>query len=255
LKEVVRVGQTRIVGSLAVLVVILSVVTGGPALAQGVSAADCLISVPVHLSPAVSMAPTSDTETSGGETGSIACTGTFDGQRVTGSGTFGYEGSFTGVTCPFDSAPLSGRYSFTVPTDAGSLHFTGTITDARIAIIDRFELSQSGAHLTGTAAVVPINGTCLITPTTDILITIVGSFRPAPAVTNPTVTGPSAAVPTQVLGPTMHRQPSLPVTGPTNLGFVGVLAMLCYLLAGIAFSSSRKHRRRALHGPDQRVRS
>lgn len=192
------------------------------------------------------MVPTSGTETSGGETGSIACTGTFGGQRVTGSGTFGYEGTFTGITCLFDSAPLSGRYSFTVPTDAASLHFTGTITDARIAIIDRFELSQSGAHLTGTAAVVPINGTCLITPTTDILITILGSFRPAPegtpAVSNPTITNPSATVPTQVLGATSRRQPALPVTGPPNLGLLGVLAMLCYLLGGVALSRCRKHR-------------
>jgi hypothetical protein len=240
------VGQTRIVGSLAALAVILSVVTAGPALAQGGSAADCLISVPVHLSPAVSMVPTSGTETSGGETGSIACTGTFDGQRVTGPGPFGYEGTFTGITCLFDSAPLSGRYSFTVPTDAGSLHFIGTITDARIAVIDRFDLSQSGAHLTGSAAVVPINGTCLITPTTDILITILGSFRPAPAGTpvfpNPTVTNPSATVPTQVLGAKLSRPPALPVTGPTNLGVLGVLAMVCYLIGGVALSSSRKHR-------------
>jgi hypothetical protein len=192
------------------------------------------------------MVPTSGAETSGGETGSIACTGTFDGQRVTGSGTFGYEGTFTGITCLFDSAPLSGRYSFTVPTDAGSLHFTGTITDARIAVLDRFELSQSGAHLTGTAAVVPINGTCLITPTTDILITMLGSFRPAPAgtpaVPNPTVPNPSATVPTQVLGATLGRPPALPVTGPTNLGFLGALVLLCYVLGGIAVSKSRKHR-------------
>jgi hypothetical protein len=188
------------------------------------------------------MVPTSGTETSGGETGSIACTGTFDGQRVTGPGTFGYEGTFTGITCLFDSAPLSGRYSFTVPTDAGSLHFTGTITDARIAVIDRFDLSQSGAHLTGSAAVVPINGTCLITPTTDILITILGSFRPAPAFPNPTVTNPSATVPTQVLGTKLSRPPALPVTGPTNLGVLGVLAMVCYLIGGVALSSSRKHR-------------
>jgi hypothetical protein len=192
------------------------------------------------------MVPTSGTETSGGETGSIACTGTLDGQRVTGSGTFGYEGTFTGITCLFDRAPLSGRYSFTVPTDAGSLHFTGTITDARIAIIDRFELSQSGAHLTGSAAVVPINGTCLITPTADILITILGSFRPAPegtpALPNPMVTNPSANVPTQVLGAKLGRPRALPVTGPANLGLVGVLAMLCYLLGGVALSRCRKHR-------------
>ena len=99
----------------------------------------------------------------------------------------------------------------------------------------------------------PINGTCLITPTTDLLITIIGSFRPAPAgtpaVPNPTVPNPSPTVPTQVLGAKLGRPQALPVTGPTNLGLLGVLAMLCYLLGGVALSIGgvalsrcRKHR-------------
>src|SRR5438105_3532491 len=134
--------------------------------AQGATSADCLITVSVHLSPAVSLSPSSGTETTGGETGSIACSGAFDGHRVTGNGTFGYEGVLTGITCLSDTTPLSGSYSLTIPTDAGPLHFTGHITDARIATLDRFDLSQSGAHFIGTAAVVPIMGTCVVIPTT-----------------------------------------------------------------------------------------
>ena len=130
---------------------------------------------------------------------------------MTGSGTFGYEGVFTGITCVSDTTPLSGTYSFTIPTDMGPLHFSGHITDARIATIDQFDLSQPGAHFTGTAAVVPLVGTCLVIPTSDILITMLGSFRPtapeSPAVPTPTATTP----PTAVLGSSFQRQPILPV--------------------------------------------
>jgi len=201
--------RAPIVGCL--LALFLPVIIAWPAHAQGTTAADCLITVSVRLSPAVSLSPSSGTETTGGETGSIACSGTFDGHRVTGSGTFGYEGVFTGITCVSDTTPLSGTYSFTIPTDMGPLHFSGHITDARIATIDQFDLSQPGAHFTGTAAVVPLVGTCLVIPTSDILITMLGSFRPtapeSPAVPTPTATTP----PTAVLGSSFQRQPILPV--------------------------------------------
>src|SRR5207244_3087104 len=117
-----------------------------------------------HFSPSVSLSPSSGTETTGGETGSITCSGSFDGHRVTGAGTFGYEGVFTGITCISDTTPLSGTYSFTIPTDAGSLHFSGHITDARIATIDQFDLTQPGAHFTGTAAVLPELGAWFVVP-------------------------------------------------------------------------------------------
>jgi LPXTG-motif cell wall-anchored protein len=140
----------------------------------------------------------------------------------------------------FDTVPLSGTYSFTVPTDAGSLHFSGHITDARISVLDTFDLTQSGARFTGTAAVVPIVGTC-VTPVTDVLITMVGSFKPAPVTTPAVPTTTATAPPTDVLGSSSRRQPALPVTGPTaNTAFLALVALLCYLLGGFAVTWSRR---------------
>jgi hypothetical protein len=147
-----------------------------PADAQGGTAADCSISVPVHFSPGVTLTPTSGTETSHGETGSIRCTGRFDGHRVTGPGTFGYEGEFTQITCLSDGIPLSGRYSFTIPTESGPQRFAGSITDARIGLVDQFRLSQPEAQFTGIALIVPTAGECVLTPVTDIVISMFGSF-------------------------------------------------------------------------------
>jgi hypothetical protein len=200
-----------------------------------------LISVPVHFSPGVTISPVSGTETTGGETGSIACTGTFDGHRVTGTGTFGYEGVFTGITCLFDTAPLSGSYSFTVPTDAGSLHFAGHISDTRIFLLDRFELSQAGATFTGTAAIVPTTGTCLVSPATDIVIDILGSFRPASADAPVLPTATATTPPTLVLGGSVRRQPTLPVTGPTDSpGVLALLTVMCYVLGGLALTRAKR---------------
>ena len=232
--------RVQIVGCLFAL--FLPVIAAWPAHAQGTTSADCLISVSVHFSPAVSLSPSSGTETTGGETGSIACSGAFEGHRVTGSGTFGYEGVFTGITCVSDTTPLSGTYSFTVPTDAGPLHFSGHITDARIATIDQFDLTQPGAHFTATAAIVPLIGTCVVVPASDILIAMLGSFRPTPP-QSPTVPTPTATTPpTAVLGNSFRRLPTLPVTGPIDIAFLGLLAAICYLLGAFALTWSRKRR-------------
>src|SRR2546421_1055969 len=60
------------VGSWVLLLLFFSMLMAWPAHAQGGTAADCLISVPVHFSPGVTISPVSGTETTGGETGSIA---------------------------------------------------------------------------------------------------------------------------------------------------------------------------------------
>jgi hypothetical protein len=163
----------RSAGLLAALVLPLM---AWPAHAQGGTAADCSITVRVRFSPGVSLTPTSGVEATGGETGLISCSGTFDGHRVTGPGSFGYEGMFTRITCLSDRAPLSGTYSMTIPTDAGSLHFTGAIADARIAAIDHFTLTQPGGRFGGIAVIVPTMGDCFVTPLTEILIYMAGSF-------------------------------------------------------------------------------
>src|SRR6266700_960193 len=73
--------RVRIGGFLSALVV-LQMLAAWPAHAEGATAASCLINMSVHVTPGVSMVPTSGVETTGGETGSIACTGTFNGATV-----------------------------------------------------------------------------------------------------------------------------------------------------------------------------
>src|SRR5205814_7507475 len=86
------------------------------------------------------------------------------------------------------------------------------------------------------AAVVPLVGTCLVIPTSDILITMLGSFRPtapeSPAVPTPTAT----TSPTAVLGSSFQRQPTLPVTGPNDIAVLGLVTAICYLLGGFALT-------------------
>jgi hypothetical protein len=166
--------RVRVAGLVAIL---LSTLTASPAHAEGGTAAYCSIAVPVHFSPGVSATSTSGTVTTGGEAGSISCTGAFEGHRVTGTGSFGYEGVFTNITCLLDGTPLSARYSFTVPTETGTRRFTGTITDARIGIVDRIDLSQRGATFAGIALIAPARGDCLVTPMTDVVVTMIGSFK------------------------------------------------------------------------------
>jgi hypothetical protein len=164
----------------------------GTAHADDASSATCLISTPSHFSPGLTLVPASGAESSGGERGSIACTGGFDGHRVTGAGTFGYQGRYTDATCLLDGAPFSGTYSFTVPTDAGRLHFTGTITDSRLFLLDFFQLTQPGAVFSGVSAIVPTNGNCFLNPVKDIFFTVLGSFGPASSASIETSGRPAA---------------------------------------------------------------
>ena len=94
-----------------------------------------------------------------------------------------------------------------------------SITDARIAIIDRFELSQSGAHLTGTAAVVPVNGTCLITPTTDpINLTIFAA--PLYVLYELAISIPQAVLGDRITVPTANGEHQVDVPAGTQHGRV-----------------------------------
>src|ERR1700722_6486218 len=123
-----RLAGVAISGVVALLLV-LSCVLALPAEAEGAQTADCLITVSIHLTPGVTLVPRSGIESSEGERGTISCTGSLDGHRITGPGTFGWQGNFTQITCLFDGRPLAATYSLTVPTDAGIMHFSGVLSD------------------------------------------------------------------------------------------------------------------------------
>lgn len=158
-----------IAGLLAVAV--LPVLAGGPvyAEAQGATSLVCTMAFPAHFAPGFTLTPKSGTDRSAGEVGTLACSGTQDGHRVTGAGTFGFEGVYTS-DCLFDHG--SGTYFYTLPTDAGPVHATGTYAYDRIGVTLFVAASQSGsgAHGSATLLVVPTKGDCVFTPFTEALV-------------------------------------------------------------------------------------
>ena len=139
---------------------------------QGTSAT-CTIIFPNRLSPGFSLTPSTGTYGSGGETGTISCLGSLDGHRVTGRGTFGFEGVYTG-DCFGNTG--SGTYSFTVPTEAGSKHFTGSYSERRTGFNGSIQASQPGGHFQGAFLVLPQKGDCLTSPVTEVVINMAGTF-------------------------------------------------------------------------------
>jgi hypothetical protein len=121
-------------GRLALLLttLVLPVVAPGPANAQDATSATCAIFSPAYFSPGFSMTTGSGHYESRGETGTINSIGAIDGRRVTGAGTFGFDGTYTDANCLTNRG--TGTYFFTIPTDAGSLHVSGTFVETRFGL-------------------------------------------------------------------------------------------------------------------------
>jgi hypothetical protein len=134
---------------------------------EGKTNAICSTRADVTFSPGISLTTSSGTLGSGDETGSIVCVGTFNGHRVTGPGSFGTKGTYTAI-CVLGQ--VSGRYSITVPTDAGPMHFAPTFTATPIGVVSPIEGSQPGMHLTGLEVFVFKRGNCVTAPVTEAMI-------------------------------------------------------------------------------------
>src|SRR5262245_6165628 len=80
----------------------------------------CTFSTTVTLAPGLSVAPSSGTFTSGGETGTVSCDGPVRGIVPTGPGTLGVVGRY-GTKDPSTcfGGQGEGRFSFTFPTATG----------------------------------------------------------------------------------------------------------------------------------------
>jgi hypothetical protein len=98
--------------------------------AHGRTNAVCSTRQEVNLRPGAGPPPISGTFDTGGD-GLYNCAGTFNGHRVTGPGSFGNGGTYTGV-CVLGAT--SGRYFITVPTDAGLMHFAPTYVSTFAAV-------------------------------------------------------------------------------------------------------------------------
>lgn len=172
-----RVRGARIAG--AVVGLLLPMIMVWPAHAQGATNAVCALAFPLHFSTGLSLTPSTGSDGSGGETGSINCAGTFDGHRVTGPGSFGFQSAVYTSTCLGDNAAGS-TYFFTVPTDAGPMHMVGTFSDVRIGLTIVANGSQPGASGSGVFVVVPSRGNCITAPLTDARGIGTAVFVPGP---------------------------------------------------------------------------
>ncbi|MGH2721522.1 MAG: hypothetical protein ACRDJO_07960 [Actinomycetota bacterium] len=155
---------------------LLATVLAWPAHAGGATNAVCSFSFPAHFSPGISMTAGSGTFGSGGETGTISCVGTIGGHAVTGPGTFGFEGTFTGSSCL--SHRTSGTSFFTVPTDAGPIHVSaGPFKSSGIGLSGNVEATHEEPvplRFKGSYLMVPQQGTCATAPMTDAVVSLTG---------------------------------------------------------------------------------
>jgi hypothetical protein len=170
-KGVLRMRRARIAGFVAAL--LLSAGMAWPAQAQGTTSATCWAAGSFQLSPGLGMADGPGTYSSGGETGSVSCSGTVLGHRVTGSGSFGVEGAYVG-TCLADHGP--GVLRLTVPTDAGPIRLSGNYMESSIGPIGHIEGTVSGALLAGTFFFGPMRGDCVTAPVTEAFLYAVVSL-------------------------------------------------------------------------------
>jgi hypothetical protein len=143
--------------------------------APGDNDAVCTFRFTEYFSPGVTLTPTSGTQNSGGEVGSMTCSGKLQGHNITGPGTFGNEGFLHESTCVLDHS--TGRYFATLPTDAGPIRFEGTYSLLRTGLTLKVDTEQAGARGTGSAAVIPTRGDCVMTPVTEALVFMTLSFR------------------------------------------------------------------------------
>ncbi|MCA1699730.1 MAG: hypothetical protein LC790_12835 [Actinobacteria bacterium] len=163
----------RIGGALATLAA-ATLLTAAPAQAVGKTSAACASQFTSTISPGFSTAPSSGTQTTNGETGTVTCVGKIAGRRITGIGSIGYDSTYTAGTCASETA--SGTVRATIPTAAGDQHLVGALTVQRTALAIRAQVKFGGFQYTGIGVAIPIEGNCFLTPLRRALIVLTGTL-------------------------------------------------------------------------------
>jgi hypothetical protein len=120
---------------------------------------DCTITVTVDAHPGVDTQLRHIVFTSRGLTGTAECTGTIDGQTVTGPGSFAITDT-TLTNCEQTSG--SGSFVLRIPTTGGIKTVAGRTA---ISLIDGV-VTHTG-DLTGTSTIIATVGDCVTTPVTQ----------------------------------------------------------------------------------------
>ena len=170
----------------ALVVTVAWVVPRAPVVgADAEQAAPCRFTAEFDMTPGLSLAPTSGAFTSGGETGTITCSGSVDGRMVTGPGSFGADGNYG--TTDGDSCVSGGEgsavQSFTLATGDGPVPVRNVITftyqpvpgpSGSLALASgRFH----GERFSGTFDVTLVEGDCVTSPVTRVRLEGRGMLR------------------------------------------------------------------------------
>jgi len=163
----------RIGGALATLAA--ATLLTAPAQASGKTSAACASQFTSTISPGFSTAPSSGTQTTNGETGTVACVGKIAGRRITGIGSIGYDSTYTAGTCA--SETTTGTVRGTIPTAAGDQHLVGALTVHRTALLIRAQVQFDGIRYSAIGPAIPLQGNCtLATPLQRVLIVLTGTL-------------------------------------------------------------------------------
>ena len=163
----------RVGGALATFAA-AALLAAAPAQAAGKTSAACASQFTSTINPGFSAVPSSGTQTTNGETGTLACVGKIAGRRITGIGSVGYDSSYTAGTCA--SETTTGTVRGTIPTAAGDQHLVGALTVQRTALTVRAQVQFDGFRYTGTGVAIPTQGNCLVTPLRQALIVLTGTL-------------------------------------------------------------------------------
>jgi hypothetical protein len=149
-----------------------ALVGASSAQASDATSAVCSPQLSVTISPGFRVAPSAGTISSGGETGSLICTGDVDGHRITGPGTVGLDESYARGDCLSHTGVGTVRVS--IPTTAGVVHLAGAATSRRTALALVADAQFPGASFSGAGVAIPTQGDCVLSPMRQALLTVSG---------------------------------------------------------------------------------
>ncbi|MFN2555642.1 MAG: hypothetical protein ABR592_02010 [Nitriliruptorales bacterium] len=142
-----------------------------PAQASSRTQLDCKVLFDLTLTPGLSLRPSKGSFTTGGEVGTLDCTGVYRGRKISGPGSFGVDARYGGSSPAGDSCLLeagSGRYFFTLPADGGPVKEQGTFDQRMFNRRGNVAASSADRQTSwmGDFVFVPTKGDCVIEPVT-----------------------------------------------------------------------------------------
>lgn len=160
--------RLALLGALAAV----AVLPAATAQASGATSALCTARFMATVSPGFTFNPSSGTVSGHGSDGSLICTGTVDGDRVTAPGSIQVDYAYEGATCLGHVG--IGTAHWNIPTIAGVKHLVGSLVVRRTALVILAEVRFPGASANPIGAVVPVVGNCVLTPLQGVLVSVSG---------------------------------------------------------------------------------